>query len=243
MCTYEGSAFCGWQSQSNGLGVQNVLEARLSKVLKRFVRIHGSSRTDAGVHARGQVFHFDAEWRCGESALLKAINSGLGPCLCVNSVKQVDNSFHARFSAIGKRYCYQLLLRPATPFEWRYCWPLAYRTLNLEKMKKAAKLFEGSHLFNAFAGKVGVSENPRKCLSKVSIVAQKNDYVEIETIGSGYLYRMVRKIVSALVEAACGKLSLSEIADMLLTGEKRRLIMTAPPQGLFLEEVFFPPIS
>ena len=239
VCTYDGSAFCGWQSQTNGRGVQDILEGRLAKIFKQFIRVHGSSRTDAGVHARGQVFHFDAEWCHSTDDLLSAINSGLGYCLHVNSVEPVDQTFHARFSAVGKRYCYYLLLRQATPFEWRYCWPLMHGDFDLDAVLKAAPLFEGSHLFNAFAGKVLNGENPRKFLSKVSIVPQDNAYLRIETLGSGYLYRMVRKIVGALVGVAYGKLSMADIEYMLLSGEKKKNVMTAPAQGLFLQEVLF----
>ena len=110
---------------------------------------------------------------------------------------------------------------------------------DLDAVLKAAPLFEGSHLFNAFAGKVLNGENPRKFLSKVSIVPQDNAYLRIETLGSGYLYRMVRKIVGALVGVAYGKLSMADIEYMLLSGEKKKKVMTAPAQGLFLQEVLF----
>ncbi|MDR0392972.1 MAG: tRNA pseudouridine(38-40) synthase TruA [Puniceicoccales bacterium] len=239
VCSYEGSAFCGWQSQSHQQGVQDILENRLRKIFKRLVRIHGSSRTDAGVHAKGQIFHFDAAWNHGAVTLLKAMNANLGPYLQVKDVQTTDPNFHARFSACGKRYRYYLLLRRPTPFEWRYCWGISGINFQLERMQEAAKLFEGTHLFSAFAGKVSPRECSTKHLFRVEVMSQPPDGVYVEMIGSGYLYRMVRKIVGALVAVAYGKLSVEQITRLLETGTKELQIVTAPAQGLFLEEVLY----
>ncbi|MDR0755475.1 MAG: tRNA pseudouridine(38-40) synthase TruA [Puniceicoccales bacterium] len=239
VCSYEGSAFYGWQSQPHRSGVQDILEDRLQKIFKRLIRVHGSSRTDSGVHAKGQVFHFDAEWNYGAVTLLKAMNANLGPCLQIKNVQTADPKFHARFSACGKRYRYYLLLRKPTPFEWRYCWGISGINFQLDRMQKAAKLFEGTHLFSAFAGKILSQECSTKHLSRVEVVPQSPDGMYVEMVGSGYLYRMVRRIVGALVAVAYEKLSLEQITYLLETGQKELQIVTAPAQGLFLEEVLY----
>ncbi|MDR1254794.1 MAG: tRNA pseudouridine(38-40) synthase TruA [Puniceicoccales bacterium] len=239
VCSYEGSAFCGWQSQSHRQGVQDILEDRLQKIFKHPIRIYGSSRTDAGVHARAQVFHFDAAWNYGAATLLRAMNANLGPYLQIKEVQAMDPNFHARFSACGKRYRYYLLLRRPTPFEWRYCWGISSTNFQLDRMQEAAKLFEGTHLFSAFAGKISSRECSTKHLSRVEVMPQLSDGAYVEMIGSGYLYRMARRIVGTLVAVAHGKLSMGQITRLLETGIKELQIVTAPAQGLFLEEVLY----
>ncbi|MDR2769494.1 MAG: tRNA pseudouridine(38-40) synthase TruA [Puniceicoccales bacterium] len=239
VCSYEGGAFYGWQSQSHRQGVQDALEDRLQKIFKHLVRVHGSSRTDAGVHAKGQVFHFDAKWNYGAATLLRAMNANLGPHLQIKDVQATDPNFHARFSACGKRYRYYLLLRKPTPFEWRYCWGIPGTNFQLDRMQEAAKLFEGTHLFSAFAGKISSREYSTKHLSRAEVMPQSPDELYVEMIGSGYLYRMARKIVGALVAVAYGKLSVEQITRLLETGTKELPIVTAPAQGLFLEEVLY----
>ena len=236
VCCYDGSAFCGWQSQSNKLGVQDFLEARLQSIFKRHVRIHGSSRTDAGVHARQQVFHFDADWSHPPLCLLNAINSRLGRELQLSHIELVDDNFHARFSSQGKHYSYFILNRKANPFEWRYCWDIV-RPLELQKMQEVANLFVGTHDFTAFSGKVQPGENTIKTLHSLQIT--NDSFLRFDFKGSGYLYRMVRKIVGALVMVSDGRLSCEKIRQLLAEPSKKIPITTAPARGLFLEEVYF----
>jgi tRNA pseudouridine38-40 synthase len=123
-CAYDGGGFAGWQSQVGGTAIQDVIEARLAAIFGRPVRIHGSGRTDAGVHAHGQVFHFDAEWRHGTGKLLAAFRTGLPATIQIKSVRPVAAEFHARFQAKGKRYVYHLHLGDADPFTRPYCWAI-----------------------------------------------------------------------------------------------------------------------
>ena len=238
VCAYEGTNFCGWQSQPNGNGVQDHIEARLAAVFKHFVRIHGSSRTDAGVHARGQVFHFDADWLHGTEALKRSINSQLDLCIQVKNVVQVNEHFHARFSTKGKRYHYYFQKTPADPFEYRYVWPLLAKDFCLERIQEVLPLFLGTHNFKGFAGKILSGENPIKTVHSLKIV-ENGDKFHLEIIGSGYLYRMVRMIAGALVMCAYGKINAHTILDRLNLNNLQFPLLCAPAKGLFLEEVYY----
>src|SRR5690606_4345692 len=145
----------GWQSQSGGQTIQDVIEARLQEIFQTAVRIYGSGRTDAGVHARGQVFHFDAQWRHRAAGLLAAFRAGLPPTIQVKSVRATRPDFHARFSAVGKRYVYHLSVGDADPFTRPYCWTL-FHTLDIPAMQAAAAILQGRHDFRAFTALNGV---------------------------------------------------------------------------------------
>ena len=122
VCAYAGTDFAGWQSQVRGRAIQDVIEARLCEIMKSAVRIHGSGRTDAGVHAHGQVFHFDAAWPHGLDKLLLAMRTGLPTGIQIKSVIRTKPDFHSRFQAVGKRYEYFLNLGDADPFTRPYAW-------------------------------------------------------------------------------------------------------------------------
>lgn len=240
-CTvaYDGTPFCGWQSQANGQGVQDVLEARLQAIFHRKIRIHGSGRTDAGVHARGQVFHFDADWNHGAECLLRAINRELPVEIQVTQVEPVSDDFHARFSACGKRYHYYFQLHPASPFEVRYVWAMPSNLkIDISRMQEAAKRLIGTHDFRGFAGKVSPKENTVKTITAAQIFPQGGQFV-FSISGSGYLYRMVRRIMGALFVIGCGKEEVDFIEQRLQLQNLSIPILTAPAYGLFLEEVMY----
>ena len=215
-----------------------MIEARLFAIFKRFVRIHGSGRTDAGVHARGQVFHFDAEWKHAPEALLRALNRNLTLAVRITRVEAVDDTFHARFSAHQKRYHYYFQLRPADPFEARYVWSVPYPKLDMHLLEVAAQCFEGTHDFRGFAGKVLSCENTVKTLTS-AVILKENDRFVLSLTGSGYLYRMVRKIMGALVMVGIEKIDGNFIEQRLRLENLQYPLMTAPACGLFLEEVLY----
>ena len=136
---YNGLGFVGWQSQKNGNTIQDLIENQLKVIFKRSIRIHGSGRTDSGVHAKGQVFHFDGEWKLAGNDLLNAMRSGLPESILVSSAQKVSRNFHARYSATGKKYIYKLYEGYAPPSDTRYCWSLGSRRLNITSMHLAAK--------------------------------------------------------------------------------------------------------
>lgn len=235
-CAYDGTRFCGWQSQANHLSVQDILEDQLKLIFKEFIRIHGSSRTDAGVHAKGQVFHFDAEWPHGSERLRMAINSRLEHNIRILSVESVDDQFHARFSVKRKTYRYHFQLTPANPFEYPYVWDFSAKNFDIKKLEEAVSLFIGQHDFRGFAGKVLPGENSIKTLFSAELLFENNHWI-FETVGSGYLYRMVRMIIGSLVMCGHGKITPDFIIKRLHLKNLAYPIVTAPARGLFLEKV------
>lgn len=235
-CAYDGTRFCGWQSQANHLAVQDVLEDRLQFIFKKFIRIHGSSRTDAGVHAKGQVFHFDADWSHDPERLKMAINSRLDHDIRILSVEQVDDQFHARFSVKKKTYRYHFQLTPANPFEYPYVWDFSAKNFSVRRFEEAVPLFVGQHDFRGFSGKVLPEENCVKTLFSAKLFFENNHWI-FETIGSGYLYRMVRMLMGSLVMCGYGKINPDFIEKRLQLQNLSYPIVTAPARGLFLEKV------
>lgn len=237
-CAYDGGRFAGWQSQPGGRAVQDAIEARLAAIFRRPVRIHGSGRTDAGVHARGQVFHFDAEWRHGSEKLLAALRDRLPPGLQIAAIARARAGFHARFDARGKVYRYRIHLGDADPFTRPYCWTL-FRPLDAAAMRAAARRLRGRHDFRAFSAENGPRrEDTVRDLRRLE-VGCRGRRIEVVAEADGFLYKMVRSLVGALVAAGEGKLSLAEIDALLRGAPRTAAVQTAPAQGLFLERVLY----
>ena len=244
ICTYDGTSFFGWQSQPNGLAIQDIIETNLALIFKKKIRIHGSSRTDRGVHAIQQVFHFDADWKYTPEILLKAVQNGLPLAIQMKSIELVDPSFHARYSAKSKRYCYYLSIDRYDPFESRFTWFIRTRRtdyLDLHRMQLATKVLIGKHDFSAFSAQrihSSPKENPVKTLTCLELHSLGSK-IKITTESSGYLYKMVRSLVGSLVAVGLNKLTIQELKEALLTKERHPLFETAPPHGLFLETIFY----
>ncbi len=240
-CTvaYDGTGFDGWQSQPGGNAVQDVIERRLAEIFGRAVRVHGSGRTDAGVHARGQVFHFEADWRHGAAKLIAALRGGLPPTIQVTAARRVAADFHARFSATGKIYRYEILHGGAAgPFEFRHCWAVP-RKLDLAAMRAAAAGLRGRHDFRAFCADNGAEGGSTVRNLRRLDVAARGRRVSITAEADGFLYKMVRSLVGALVAAGQGRLTPEEIAALLRGGRRTHRVETVPPQGLFLVRVIY----
>jgi tRNA pseudouridine38-40 synthase len=240
VCAYDGTSFAGWQSQSRekGVGVQDVIEDRLAQIFGTAVRIHGSGRTDSGVHALEQVFHFDAAWRHGPTKLLASFRVGLPPTIQVQSAKIVAGDFHSRFSAKGKRYVYHLCLGHADPFTYAYCWSV-FRPLDVSAMREAAKVLVGSHDFSSFTACNGQElADAVRDLRRLDVI-QRGKRVRIVAEANGFLYKMVRSLVGVLVSVGEGKLSAAEVSTILQSRQRTERVLTAPPEGLFLAKVFY----
>ncbi|MDR2812701.1 MAG: tRNA pseudouridine(38-40) synthase TruA [Puniceicoccales bacterium] len=239
-CQYDGTDFCGWQSQPNGHAIQDFIEKRLAVILGKTIRIHGSGRTDAGVHAKGQVFHFDEDWFHGPEKLLRAFRSGLPSGIQITEVQEVDTSFHARYSVKKKRYIYQIYWGYASPFEKRYHWSIGEKVVDLKKMNDLANHLLGEHDFSAF-GAIRSDESPNgfvKNLYQLSFFLKDRNLV-LETEGSGYLYKMVRTLASTLLDVGLGRITADYVLNCFHQKIRREKIVTAPPQGLFLDKVFY----
>ncbi len=240
-CSYDGTDFTGWQSQADGSAVQDAVEKAIAGVLGEKVRLHGASRTDAGVHARAQGIHFDCDWKHPPEALLRAVQTHLPRTIRIHGLKRAENDFHARFSALGKRSHYYFSTAPPTPFTVRYRWHLPFREFDPERIRSVLPALGGTHDFRAFAGKVAEAETPEKTLREPVLLQEGERDWCLRVEGDGFLYRMVRCLAGTLVRVAAGKLAPERIPALLEEGRRTPEVLTAPPGGLFLEEVFYPP--
>lgn len=239
-CAYDGTDFNGWQSQPNEGAVQDKIESALKAIFKESVRIHGSGRTDSGVHAHGQVFHFEADWSHPTEKLLKAIQSKLPPGIQLISVQQTTDDFHARYSVKKKRYIYQLFAGDAPPEMSRYVWSLGHRFVDIDLMQDAASRLIGERDFTAFGASRGDDsvDNPVKNMTRLDVF-KRGRKILITTESSGYLYKMVRSLTGTLVEVGMEKITPAEVEQALIQKTRIQRIKTAPPQGLWLEKVFY----
>jgi tRNA pseudouridine38-40 synthase len=239
-CRYDGTDFNGWQSQPNGNTIQDFIEKRLAVILGEKIRIHGSGRTDAGVHAQGQVFHFDGDWFHGPEKLLRAFRSGLPSGIQITNVQEIDATFHARYSVKKKRYVYQFYLGYASPFERRYKWSIGEKNIDLKKINDLANHLLGKHDFSAFGALPGngSQDNPVKKLYQL-FFSLKDRNLLLQTESNGYLYKMVRTLAATLLDVGLERMTTNYVLDCFHQKIRREKIVTAPPQGLFLDRVFY----
>lgn len=240
ICAYDGTDFEGWQRQPNEKAVQNHLEAALSRIFDKPILTHGSGRTDAGVHARGQCFHFDAEWPHDSDKLIRALHSILPTSIRIQSVRRASDSFHARFSVKGKRYLYRYYLGRADPVDERYVWACRDLPVDLDLMRAASEVLVGTHDFTAYSASHGKDSdpNPVKTVASINLV-QRGNHLRLDVEGSGFLYRMVRSFAGALYWVGRGRLSISDVEEILESKQRTHRVVTAPAKGLFLDKVFY----
>ncbi len=239
LIAYDGSQFYGWQRQEGFISVQETLEIALETLLSAHVVVHGSGRTDTGVHALGQVAHFHAETALSDDRLRHALNAHLPEGVVVRRLETCADDFHAQFQSCGKRYAYRVVTtRFAPPFGRAYThWvrdPLA-----LEPMRAAARELVGRHDFASFA----TSGSPRKTtvrtIRSLHLHARR-DWFAIVVEGDGFLYNMVRTIAGTLLDVGRGKLAAPDMARILAERDRSAAGATAPPQGLYLVSVRYP---
>jgi tRNA pseudouridine38-40 synthase len=237
---YDGAPFAGWQSQANGNAVQDHMERAVAKVAGAQLRVHGAGRTDAGVHALAQCAHVDLPARTlPDTQWPLALNAYLPPTIRVLRSRHVSQSFHARFSAVGKTYRYRIYnSRVLPPIELGRTWQVP-RPLDRELFASAAKLFIGRHDFAGFAANRGLAEqNTLRTINAVR-VRSTGPTIEFDISGDGFLYKMVRLMVGATVRFAAGTMSLAEFHARLTAPEPRSPAprFVAPAEGLFLLRV------
>ena len=239
---YDGTAYEGWQVQKTGTGVQEKVEQALAKLFPGAPRLHGSSRTDTGVHALGMVAHFEipgAEFKMSARKLALALNAWLPEDIRVLSASRAPGTFHARFDAAGKQYRYFVWNHTAmNPLLRHSAWQVT-RPLDLKAMRAAAPRFVGRHDFKSFAASRNyeMASTVRK-LTRCDI--KKSGHLLTFIIeGDGFLYKMCRGIVGTLVQIGLGKFPADEIKRMLARKDRRAGGMTAPAHGLVLWKVFY----
>jgi tRNA pseudouridine38-40 synthase len=237
--SYDGSGFSGYQVQPNKRTVQSVLEAALTKMHKgEPVKVAGSGRTDANVHAKGQVIHFDSPLIIPAERWEKALISLLPGDISVRTVVPVTESFHARFDAKGKEYRYVLhLSQKRDPFLRNFAYQYPF-PLNLKDMEQASKLLLGTHDFSSFCASKTEVEDKIRTIESIDFT-HKEEFLTIRFVGNGFLYNMVRILVGTLLEIGSGERSPEDIPIILAHKDRRLAGKTAPGHGLYLWEVFY----
>ncbi len=235
---YDGSAYHGYQLQANtAMTIQQMVEERLSPIFCQPIRLNGAARTDAGVHAYGQVVNFTTTGTIPAERIAMAAKAVLPPDIVVVGASEESMDFHARRSAHSKIYRYRILnTRPPNPFERNYTWHCIAK-LDTALMHQAAQAVVGTHDFSAFRATGGAPVSPVRTMFAVSCRELDNAIIEFEFWGTGFLYHMVRNLVGTLVKVGRHRLTPADFAGILAGRDRRAAGMTAPPQGLFLVEV------
>lgn len=234
--SYNGASYHGWQTQHKNNSIEEQIETVLSTIQAFPCEIHASGRTDAKVHALGQVFHFDSHIDMDGNAYLKAMNSLLPKDIRILKVEAVDKDFHARFDATGKRYDYYLSNDTSNPFLFDFM-GLESKPLNIEIMRECAHIFVGTHDFTTFtSNKIDSRKSRIKTIYEIAIL-QEGSSVHFILKGNGFLRYMVRMIVQTIIEVGKGKIEISEVQQMLDKKDKHLCHYKAAPQGLYLVSV------
>ena len=235
---YDGTGYAGWQRQANALAVQQVLEEALTRLTGARVVIHGASRTDAGVHALGQSVHFDTQSRIPGEKFSYAVNTMLPPDIRVSASQDAPEGFHARFSAVGKRYRYLLWDAPHAGALNRNTHAHSIYPLKEALMRREAECLIGTHDFQAFAASGSVVRDTVRTVWRADVDRDGHE-VRLIVEGNGFLYNMVRIIAGTLRDIGSGKLAPGALKRAIETGDRLDLGVTAPAHGLTLMEVFY----
>jgi len=254
--SYDGRPYSGWQTQNNGVTVQKTIELALSKILCEEILIEGSGRTDAGVHALGQVASFRQKNDrpvVNPEKMIIALNTVLPTTIRIHRVQVVANDFHARFMAKGKEYHYLIFNTPFMPALWdgRALW--LWQPLDVRAMRRAAKHLVGKHDFSSFTvttryerstmvrdlHRITIKETPISAGDSAHFGAQKGNLLTLKFKGGGFLFRMVRCLTGTLVSVGLGKLSPDDVKRILKAKDRRLASVTSPPDGLYLMKVFY----
>jgi len=236
---YDGTGYNGWQRQRSGMGVQQQVETAIAKVANESVDVVCAGRTDTGVHASGQVAHFDTRAERSRRGWLLGSNSCLPDDICMTWVRPVDTAFHARYSAIERRYRYRILNRlvRSALFRHRAWW--VHQPLDAGAMNAAAQSLLGEHDFSAFRAAGCQASSPNRELRSIS-VARDGDWLTIDVVANAFLQHMVRNLIGTLVAIGMGEQPVGWAADVLASRDRRRAGVAAPPHGLTLVGVRYP---
>ena len=233
---YDGKDFKGWQKQPNKPNIQGEIERAIYNITKEEVDLIGSGRTDAGVHALGQVANFKTNSNIPIEKLALAINSQLKNTIIIKKAEEVDERFHSRYNAKHKTYRYIINNSPCGTAIYRsleYCFPIK---LDVAKMQEGAKYFEGEHDFKAFKSSGTSAKNSVRTIYNAS-VKQEGEKIIIELTGNGFLYNMVRIISGTLLDVGLQKIKPEEIKNIIEEKDRQKAGKTLPAHGLYLVEV------
>lgn len=234
--SYDGTSYCGWQVQPNGVSVQEVLERHLSELLKEPIRVMGASRTDAGVHALGNVAAFDTSARMPADRISFALNTRLPADIRIQESAEVPADFHPRFAKTAKTYEYRILNRKFPDPTRRLYTYFYYYPLDVELMRRGAAYLVGEHDFKSFCtAKPGVDSTVREIYSLD--VEKENDVITLRVRGNGFLYNMIRIIAGTLIRVGGGYYPPEHVKEILEAGDRRMAGETARPEGLTLVKI------
>ena len=237
---YDGSAYHGWQSQPHASSVQDTLEAALTRLAAAPIRTICSGRTDTGVHAQGQIVHFDTEVERSERAWLLGTNRYLPDDIALQWVAPVPQAFHARFGAVAREYRYWILDRTAPSALWRNRAYHSHHRLDVDAMQTAAQHLVGYHDFSAFRAAACQAKTPWRELSRCDVI-RRGDWIRLEVRANAFLHHMVRNIAGVLMQIGCGEQPVGWAAQVLAARDRAQGGLTAPAYGLYLVDVTYPP--
>jgi tRNA pseudouridine38-40 synthase len=230
---YSGHAFCGFQSQPSGCGVQDALERAICQIAGHAVTVTAAGRTDAGVHAVSQIIHFETDAQRPDSAWVRGVNTHLPAAVAVLWAHAVPDDFHARFAATARHYTYLLLVRAERPALLAGLAGWYHRPLDTSAMDAAARQLLGTHDFSAFRAAECQAKSPVKTLTRIN-VTQQGPFVRFEFSANAFLHHMVRNIVGALVRVGAGKDNAEWLAEVLAGRDRTRAAPTFAAEGLYL---------
>lgn len=236
---YDGTNYAGWQRQTNGLAVQQVLEEALQKATREQITVTGASRTDAGVHALGQAVHFDTESRIPPEKYPFVLNTMLPRDVRVHTGREVPEGFHARFMTCGKRYTYRIVNDRHASAIRRNTHVHVPLPLDLAPMQEAAQALLGKHDFAAFQAAGGTAKTTIRTITRADLV-RMGDEIILTVEGDAFLYNMVRIIAGTLIEIGMGRRKVGAFSEAYETLDRLSLGVTAPPHGLELTKVYYP---
>lgn len=233
---YKGTEFSGWQIQKNAKTIQDEVEKAFSVILRQPIEMVGASRTDAGVHAENYVAHSFFDTDIDNERIQLGVNAILPDDIKIKAIENCDENFHSRYSAKSKTYIYRIDATKygdvfKSPYVWRYKYPLDYK-----EMEKCPQYFLGKHDFSAFMSKGGQAKTFERTIYECSLI-KENDIITMKIRGDGFLYNMVRIIAGTILSVGKGYFKASEIPDIILSKERKRAGITAPPEGLMLYEI------
>ncbi|MGC6439594.1 MAG: tRNA pseudouridine(38-40) synthase TruA [Candidatus Puniceispirillaceae bacterium] len=237
---YDGSGLVGWQRQDNGPSVQQYLEEAALRLTGRATLVQGSGRTDAGVHATGQVAHLDVPAHLDSKAVMMGLNSWLEtPAISVCHAAPVAADFHARFDAIERRYLYRIYCHPARPaLDRGRVWHIR-KPLDVKAMREAANYLVGRHDFTSFRATACQAESPVRTLDRLDVISE-NGEIHIRAVARSFLHHQIRNITGSLAEVGLGKQKPRWMKTVLEARDRTKAGQTAPASGLYLSDICYP---
>lgn len=237
---YDGTNYCGWQTQKNARSIQETIQDAIFKITSSRPELHGSGRTDAGVHAKGQVANFLIDSKIQAERFAFALNAVLPEDIVIKSSSEVGLDFHSRFNAVGKQYGYHIInSRQPSALHRHYAYYVNYcEKLNISEMLAACEHLKGTHDFEAFMAQGSNIKDTVRTIYDIKLVKEE-DLIKLIFHGNGFLYNMVRILSGTILYCGIGKIQTKDIPQILADKDRTRAGKTLPAHGLYLEKVLY----